>query len=132
MKRTLPGCSLGLATLVLMVNAATAHTPILAIEDNEDGTIYVEAGYSDGSSAAGIAISIEDTDGNMLWDGKLDEDGCLTIEKPEVVPYFVILHAGVGHVVKKKGPPPGFLLAHREPEDAPLLHDPANFCKHWL
>jgi hypothetical protein len=41
---------------VLLIMPANAHTPILYIEDYRDGTIYLESGYSDGSSASGVEI----------------------------------------------------------------------------
>lgn len=104
---------------------AYAHTPLLSVEDNEDGTIYLEGGFSDGSSAAGVIILLveiepyeadpETKDGELekkdLYEGKLvllrtemDEYSELTLDKPEV-PYFIILDAGPGHVVEKEGPP---------------------------
>ncbi|MGI6774291.1 hypothetical protein [Acetomicrobium sp.] len=45
-----------LAVFLFSAATAYAHTPILYVEDLKDGTIYVEGGFSDGSSAAGIRI----------------------------------------------------------------------------
>jgi len=45
-----------LALLVLSTATAYAHTPMLYVEDMRDGTIYLEGGFSDGSSAAGVKI----------------------------------------------------------------------------
>lgn len=45
-----------LAVLVLSATTAYAHTPMLYVEDMRDGTIYLEGGFSDGSSAAGVKI----------------------------------------------------------------------------
>ena len=36
--------------------SAYAHTPMLYVEDLKDGTVYLEGGFSDGSSAAGVNI----------------------------------------------------------------------------
>lgn len=104
---------------------ACAHTPLLSVEDNEDGTIYLEGGFSDGSSAAGVIILLveiepyeadpEAKDAELeekdLYEGKLvllrtelDEYSELTLDKPEV-PYLIVLDAGPGHVVEKEGPP---------------------------
>lgn len=45
-----------LALLVFSAATAYAHTPMLYVEDMRDGTIYLEGGFSDGSSAAGVKI----------------------------------------------------------------------------
>ena len=102
-------------TCLLIAVSASAHTPLLYIEDNEDGTIYIEGGFSDGSSAAGIAVRIEDADGNTLWEGTLDPFG--SVERapiPDVRPYYVLFDAGPGHVVTKEGIYPSAAV---EPED---------------
>jgi len=109
-----------LACLVIVVSAS-AHTPLLYIEDNEDGTIYIEGGFSDGSSAAGIPVRIEDADGNTLWEGVLDEFGAVeSTPIPEVEPYYVIFDAGPGHVVTKEGIYPS---AIEEPKEAAPSND---------
>jgi hypothetical protein len=48
---------LSIAVLSVFLTAtAFAHTPMLYVEDYGDGTIYLEGGYSDGSSASGVEI----------------------------------------------------------------------------
>ena len=96
--------AIGVAIALLLAISASAHTPLLSVEDNEDGTIYVEAGFSDSSGATGMPCRLEDKDGNVLWEGRFDEYSSLTIEKPDVVPYYVVFDGGPGHVVKKQGP----------------------------
>jgi len=89
---------------VWVVLPAFGHTPLLYIEDNEDGTIYVEGGFSDGSSAAGSGVRLEDADGKTLWEGELGEYGSVeSVPIPEVRPYYVVFDAGPGHVVTKEG-----------------------------
>ncbi len=111
----------------LLSSIVCAHTPLLSLDDHEDGTVYVEAGFSDGSSAAGIKIILTEKEnykgdkdelkkqGGKLCDGKLilhegkfDEFGECTFEKPhregKGIPYLVIMNAGPGHIVKKDGP----------------------------
>lgn len=97
---------------------AGAHTPLLSVEDNEDGTISIVGAFSDGSSGAGITILIVenkiykgDKKGRDLYDGQLvlsrtelDEFGELDLDKPDV-PYFIVFDAGPGHVVEQDGPP---------------------------
>ena len=96
--------AIGVVMALLLAISASAHTPLLSVEDNEDGTIYVEAGFSDGSGATGMPCRLEDKDGNVLWEGKFDEYSSLIIEKPDVVPYYVVFDGGPGHVVTKEGP----------------------------
>ena len=97
---------------------AGAHTPLLSVEDNEDGTISIVGAFSDGSSGAGITILIVedkvyegDKEGKDLYQGnlvllrtKLDEFGELDLDKPDV-PYFIVFDAGPGHLVEQDGPP---------------------------
>lgn len=44
------------AVFLFAAATAHAHTPILYVEDLKDGTVYLEGGFSDGSSAAGVKI----------------------------------------------------------------------------
>jgi len=59
--------------LVLGVIAAipvSAHTPMLYVEDYGDGTIFLEGGFSDGSSASGTEILlIEDCEHDQESEG---------------------------------------------------------------
>lgn len=92
--------------IISIGHSAHAHKPLLAVEDNRDGTIYIEAGFSDGSSAAGHKILIKDKQsGKTLSEHRVGEDGTLEIKKPSVK-YTVTLDAGVGHTVTQDGPPP--------------------------
>ncbi len=95
------------ATMVLLLaHVASAHKPLLAVEDNMDGTIYIEAGFSDGSSAAGHKILIKDqASGKVLSEHRVGEDGTLELQKPSVK-YTVTLDAGEGHMVSQDGPAP--------------------------
>ena len=108
-------------TCLLIAVSASAHTPLLYIEDNEDGTIYIEGGFSDGSSGSGMAVRLEDTNGNVLWEGVLDEFGAVeSVPIPDVRPYYVIFDAGPGHVVTKEGIYPSAAV---EPEDTAPSND---------
>ena len=93
----------GILTFCLFfTNQASAHTPLCSCYDNGDGTITCEGGFSDGSSAAGVEIRVEDKNSTVLIKGKMDEDSEFTIDKP-LVPYKVVLDAGPGHVVEVDG-----------------------------
>jgi len=89
--------------LVLLVSQSYAHTLVIGIEDNEDGTVTIEGVYSTQEIAVGAEVRLEDNQGNVLWKGKTDEDGLCTFKKPKV-PYTIILDAGPGHKAKRKGP----------------------------
>ncbi len=89
---------LGLA----MAPAAFGHTPLCACWDNGDGTITCEGGFSDGSSAAGVGIRVEDDNGKSLVEGKMDEFSEFTFDKPSGA-YKVVFDAGEGHLVEVLG-----------------------------
>ncbi|WP_253694408.1 hypothetical protein [Treponema sp. OMZ 791] len=83
--------------------------PIFNCYDNGDGTFLCEGGFSDGSSAAGVEIRIEnpkekDAKKKVLFTGKLDKNGELTIKYADikVKDFLIIFDAGPGHIVKVK------------------------------
>ncbi len=89
-------CMLG---AVLFGSAAWAHTPVCMCWDNGDGTISCEGGFSDGSSAAGVELRVEDEKGRVVIQGKMNEDSEFTFDKPRGE-FVVVFDAGPGHVVK--------------------------------
>jgi len=95
---------------VLCVFAAAAvlyaHTPLLTVEDNGDGTIFVQGGFSNGASAGGVKLYLKDAaTGEKLYDGVFPDIGETNLDIPSV-PYTVTFDAGPGHIVVKDGPPP--------------------------
>lgn len=99
----------------LLSVAALAHAPLVSVDDNGDGTIYMEGGFSNGASAAGIpVIIVKDAPYNgpeetfkgkeILYEGKFGEDNSITLPKPATPKYEVYFNAGEGHIVGKKGP----------------------------
>lgn len=103
-----------LLSLVVSV-ALFAHSPLLSVDDNGDGTIYIEGGFSNGAAAEGIEIIIvkdkpyngpEDTfkGKEIIFKGKIGKDNSLTVPKPATEKYEVYFNAGEGHIVGKKGP----------------------------
>lgn len=76
-----------------------AHTPIMLCWDNEDGTITCEGGFSDGSSAKGVEIRIENEKGVVLIKGIMDKNSEFTFKKPAGI-FTIIFDAGPGHIVK--------------------------------
>lgn len=100
---------------LLMSSLAFAHAPIISVDDNGDGTVYIEGGFSNGASAEGVEIIIvkdkayngpeESFKGKeIIYKGKLDAKNSLTIPKPATEKYEVYFNAGEGHVASKKGP----------------------------
>ena len=88
--------------IVLIAGQALAHTPLCSCYDNGDGTITCEGGFSDGSSAAGVQISVEKKGGGILIKGQMNEDSEYTFDKP-ASDYKVVFDAGEGHVIEIDG-----------------------------
>ncbi len=81
-----------------------AHRMLMMVDDNGDGTMYIETGLSSGGSAAGAKLFVtERATGRPLWQGKVPEDGKITIPRPNV-PYSVTMSMGKGHSITQKGP----------------------------
>ena len=100
---------------VLMSVVAFAHAPLISVDDNGDGTVYIEGGFSNGASGEGVEIIIvkdkayngpEETfkGKEIIYKGKLDAKGSITMPKPATEKYEVYFNAGEGHVASKKGP----------------------------
>jgi len=91
-----------LAAVFFLAIVAFAHTPLCSCYDNGDGTITCEGGFSDGSSGAGVEMTVQDKSGKVLIEGKMNEDSEFTFKKPGVS-YKAIFNAGPGHVVEVDG-----------------------------
>lgn len=92
-----------------------AHAPLISVDDNGDGTIYIEGGLSNGAPVEGVEILIvkdrayngpEETfkGKEIIFKGNLDAQNSITIPKPVTKKYEVYFNAGEGHVIGKKGP----------------------------
>lgn len=95
-----------LSTALLLVGGlaagqALAHTPLCACYDNGDGTVFCEGGFSDGSSASGVKISVLDASGNTLIEGAMNENSEFEFDKPDG-DYSVLFDAGPGHQISIK------------------------------
>ncbi|MFP4672404.1 MAG: hypothetical protein ACLFMR_07550 [Desulfohalobiaceae bacterium] len=98
---------LGIAALftfltLFLATQALSHTPLLDCWDNGDGTITCEGGFSDGGSAEGTAVYLQDAEGDKILQEKMDQDSQITFDQPDE-DYTVVLDAGKGHQVKVKG-----------------------------
>jgi len=98
------GFVFGMLALVGLLTAGpvSAHTPLCSCYDNGDGSVTCEGGFSDGSSAAGVAMRVQDAGGKVLIRGKMDADSEFTFNKPSG-DYMVIFDAGEGHAVEVDG-----------------------------
>ncbi|SFL87354.1 hypothetical protein [Halanaerobium salsuginis] len=122
-----------LLSLAVLAQPVLAHTPILYVEDYHDGTIYVQGGFSDGSSASGTDIYLlenkeftGDTAARdqylamigeevpagdpatfeeklVIYKTQLDDFSEAIIAKP-AADYQVVFYAGPGHEVVEDGP----------------------------
>ena len=89
-----------IASLVLLALAAPvlAHSPICNCYDNGDGTVTCEGGFSDGSSATGVAIRVVDGRDRVLIEGKMDDKSSFSFMKPDQQ-FHVVFDAGQSHIV---------------------------------
>lgn len=101
MKRSLPGAVFFCCTLLFAVQSF-AHTPLCSCYDAGDGQIICEGGFSDGSSASGVEMRVEDKNGKVSVKGKMDEFSEFSFKKPGH-DYVVIFNAGPGHEIKIDG-----------------------------
>jgi hypothetical protein len=90
------------AVLMLIGSVALAHTPLCSCYDNGDGTVLCEGGFSDGSSASGVAIRVLDASGNVVLEGAMSEDSEYEFQKPDDS-YKVVFDAGPGHQIEIAG-----------------------------
>ncbi len=101
MKKKLVMFVASMVLIVSLAGAAFAHTPLFSCWDNGDETLSCEGGYSDGSSAAGTTIKVQDPKGKVIFTGKLDKNGELTFKKPKGE-FTVTFDGGPGHSVTIK------------------------------
>ena len=93
--RRLAGCALAGTAVAI---TAHAHSPVLSCYEEKDATIVCEGGFSDGTSAEGVALRVLDSRNKVLVDGKMDKSSTFAFKKP-TVDYHVVFDAGEGHSV---------------------------------
>jgi len=82
---------------------AHAHTLYFTLHDVGDGTVELEGLFSNGALASRTAVKLYDkADGNLLWQGRTDDFGICTFQRPEA-PYEVEVDAGPGHKARGDG-----------------------------
>lgn len=105
-------------SLFLLQGLLYAHSPVLQISDNEDGTMEIFGGFSTGQSAAGAKLVIKSAiNSKVLYEHRVPKSGYLTIKIPKE-PYTVLLDSGPGHRIEKNGtiqPEDGFVGGNKKP-----------------
>eukprot|EP01029_Cantina_marsupialis_P028865 TRINITY_DN778106_c0_g1_i1.p2 TRINITY_DN778106_c0_g1~~TRINITY_DN778106_c0_g1_i1.p2 ORF type:complete len:165 (-),score=19.56 TRINITY_DN778106_c0_g1_i1:79-573(-) len=96
---------INLLLLISLPISLLAHSLVLSVFDNEDGTLTASGMFNTGESAAGAIVKLESNSGEILYEKRLPDEGELTINIPST-PYKVILEGGPGHVAIKDGIPP--------------------------
>ncbi len=92
--------------LSIILSPLSAHTPLMMIEDNEDGTLTVEGGFSTSAGAAGVNFYVKTKlEGKVLVQQKFPETSIIEVKIPQE-PYYLVFDGGPGHKVVKDGPPP--------------------------
>ena len=94
-----PRClrQLMLSSMLTASLGAQAHAPILDCFIKQ-GNVICEAGFSDGSSAAGRRIQVLDARNKVLIEGVLDQTGTYTFTAPSL-DYHVTFLGGENHQV---------------------------------
>ncbi|MGI6657247.1 MAG: hypothetical protein ACOX5Z_10605 [Desulfobulbus sp.] len=87
-----------LTAFFLTGSQAWAHTPLCSCYDNGDGSVTCEGGFSDGSSAKGVKIRVEQA-GKVVLDGQMSDSSEFTFKKPEGQ-YTVVFDGGEGHRIE--------------------------------
>lgn len=97
-KRMVITALIAIMTVLLLAGTALAHSVFFQCWNNGDGTLSCEGGYTDGASASGATVNVNDDNGTLLFSGKLDKSGELRFNKPSG-DFTVTLDGGAGHSV---------------------------------
>ena len=85
-----------LAGALLFCQAALAHGPVFDCYIEHDDWVKCEAGYTDGSSAVGRKIHVQDTSNKVLIEGTVDKDNSFMFQAPAGA-YSVVFLGGENH-----------------------------------
>lgn len=85
-----------IASALLFSQAAFAHGPVLDCYIEHDDWVKCEAGFTDGSSAAGRKIQVRNLSNKVLREGEVGQDNTYTFQAPADT-YSVIFLGGEGH-----------------------------------
>ncbi|MFW0885753.1 UNVERIFIED_CONTAM: hypothetical protein MKS84_03495 [Pseudomonas sp. JL1] len=87
-----------MAGTLLLCQTALAHGPVLDCYIERDDQVKCEAGFTDGSSAAGRKIHIQNPSDKVLLEGEVGKDNTYTFQPPTGT-YSVVFLGGAGHDV---------------------------------
>jgi len=97
MKLWITGMPIFPLVAALFAPVATAHAPIFACS-REAREIQCEAGYTDGSSAAGRTITVLDANHKVLFEGSVSANGTYNFQAPEGI-FHVFFDGGQYHEI---------------------------------
>ncbi|UFH50384.1 hypothetical protein [Pseudomonas sp. KNUC1026] len=87
---------IALVGLAFAGQAAFAHGPVFDCYLEQSDQVKCEAGFTDGSSAAGRRIVVQDSSNKVLLEGTVGEDGTFSF-KPPAGKYSVLFMGGDNH-----------------------------------
>lgn len=87
-----------IAGALLCSQAAFAHGPVFDCYLERDDLVKCEAGYTDGSSAVGRKIHVQDTSNKVLIEGVVGQDNAFAFAPP-ATSYSVLFMGGDNHNV---------------------------------
>jgi hypothetical protein len=85
-----------IAGALLFCQGAFAHGPVFDCYIESDDRVKCEAGYTDGSSAAGRKIHVQDTSNKVLLEGIVGTDNTYAFQPP-AEKYSVVFMGGDNH-----------------------------------
>ncbi|WP_460136869.1 hypothetical protein [Pseudomonas sp. S1_E04] len=85
-----------MAGALLFGQAAFAHGPVFDCYIEHADEVKCEAGFTDGSSAAGRKIQVRDMSNKVLLEGSVGQDSTYSFQAPAGT-YSVIFLGGEGH-----------------------------------
>ena len=83
--------------LAMTAPGALAHKVLLTAYVEGD-TVFVEGGFSDGTSCKNAGIEVFDPSGKKLLEGKTNEKGEFSFKPPQKTDLKLVLNAGMGHM----------------------------------
>ncbi|NCB82310.1 MAG: hypothetical protein EOM38_07880 [Bacilli bacterium] len=93
-----------------------AHTLVLHVGDNEDGTLSIKGEFSTGESAAGALVKLKALGSEeILMQQRLPDSSEVVLEIPHI-PYEIILDGGPGHQAHREGIAPKGGFKQSEPK----------------
>lgn len=110
-----------------------AHTLLMNVMDNENGTIVVMGQFSTGENAQGALVRLESlVTGEILFKERLPMESELNIAIPQE-PYQIVLDGGPGHTIIKEGIEPmgGFSAKADKKDVSAKLSQAESVTKEW-